>query len=125
MKYGKSSFSLISALFPTEITYPKPELLSSAISSIAVQKAPDCEIKAIFPSPGLFLANERLILALLLIKPRQLGPIRRILAPLSLFVILSSSSLPSGPTSLKPAETIKTVFTFFIIHWSTISSTSW
>ena len=83
---------------------------------MAVQNAPDCEIKAILPSPGLLLAKDRLILALLLIKPRQFGPIRRILAPFNLFAILSSSSLPSCPVSLKPADIIKTVLTFFIMH---------
>ena len=73
-------------------------------------------MKAIFPSPGLFLANVRLSLALLLMKPRQFGPINLIFAPFSLFVILSSNSLPSSPVSLNPAVTINTVLTFFSTH---------
>ena len=123
MKYGINSFSLISALLPTDMTCEKPEFPSFAISNTAVQNAPDCDMNATFPSGAFSLANVRLIFALLLIKPRQFGPINLIFAFFSLFVILSSSSLPSAPVSPNPAEMIRTVFTFFSIHWSTDSST--
>ncbi len=81
-------------------------------------------MKATFPFRGTHLANERFRLALLLIYPKLLGPINLIFASLSLLDIRSSNFLPSSPVSLKPAEIISTVETFFSIHWSTTLSTN-
>ncbi len=86
------------------------------MSSTAVQNAPDCDMKAMFPSGAFSLANVRFIFALLFMKPRQFGPINLIFAFLIFVVILSSNSLPSGPVSPNPAEIMRRVLTFFSIH---------
>ena len=75
-------------------------------------------MKAIFPSPGFSLAKVRLIFALLFMKPRQLGPIKRIFSLFNFVVIRFCNSAPSGPTSPNPADIITTLLTSFSTHWS-------
>ncbi len=90
---------------------------------MAVPKAPLCEIKAMFPCFGILFMNVALRLMLGRIIPKQFGPIIRRSYLCLISSILSSSALPSGPTSLKPAEIIISPFIPALPHCSTTSGT--
>jgi hypothetical protein len=103
-RYSMMSDSETSALFPRLTNFENPIPSPIAQSSTAVQSAPDCEKKEMFPLGGVPREKEALSEAWVLMSPRQFGPRIRIPASRAAAVSDRSSATPSPPTSLKPAE---------------------
>src|SRR3972149_3194593 len=76
-RYSIRSSSDMSALFPRITTFENPIPLPIAKSRMAVQRAPDCEKKAIDPGIGVPAEKEAFSLACVLMIPRQFGPTAR------------------------------------------------
>ena len=87
--------------------------------------APDCEDMAMLPGSGYTGENEPFMLtaALVLMTPRQLGPIMRMPARRTIDRSSFSRALPSGPVSEKPALMTTMPRTPFSTHCWTTSST--
>ena len=71
---SKRSFSEMSALFPRETTFEKPIFEVFAQSRTDVRRAPDCDIKLIFPFQGIFAEKDAFMGHDASIIPRQFGP---------------------------------------------------
>jgi hypothetical protein len=89
---------------PRETTLEKPTLLGSAQSRIAVQSAPDCDMRPMVPGLALPWAKVRLSWLPGRMMPRQLGPIRRMPWRRAFSSAARSSAPPRGPASANPPE---------------------
>jgi len=107
---GSSPSSVIRSPQPTSSIEPidtkalKPTFWRRLQSSTAVQIAPDWLRKPTCPAAGWEGAKLALRPLRGFIRPRQLGPSRRMPDPRSASRSRPSSAAPSGPTSRKPAE---------------------
>ena len=89
---------------PTETKALKPTISFKLQSRTAVQRAPLWLMKPTEPGRAMVVANVALRPESGLITPRQLGPTTRTLLACASASSCFSSSAPSGPISLNPAE---------------------
>jgi len=107
---SRTSDSETSALFPMLTTLEYPMLSPIDRSRMAVQSAPDCERKPMFPFAGVPLEKEAFRRAWVSITPRQFGPTTRIPVARAMEVSSRSRVTPAPPTSLNPAEMAMAAF---------------
>ena len=106
---------------PVETTAEKPISFISAQSRMAVQMAPDCETSARLPGFATLWPKVMLRFLSGRIRPRQLGPIKRIPWRSTRSVTRFSSFLPSSPISRKPADRINIILMLCSPQASTIA----
>ena len=110
-----------SSIEPSETTALKPTFSRTLQSRTAVRSAPLWLTKPTVPGAEIPAANVALRPVGGRITPRQFGPTIRIPLARAVSRICRSSSAPSGPISLKPAEMMTTALTPAAAHSSTVA----
>ena len=110
-----------SSIEPSETTALNPTFSRALQSRTAVRSAPLWLTKPTVPGAEMPAANVAFSPVVGRITPRQLGPTIRIPLARAVARIWRSSSAPSGPTSLNPAEMMTTAFTPAAAHSSTVA----
>ncbi len=120
-KYEMTSPQPTSSIEPSETTALKPTFSRMLQSRTAVRSAPLWLTKPTVPGAEIPAAKVALRPVGGRMTPRQLGPMIRIPFARAVARIRLSSSAPSGPTSLNPAEMMTTAFTPAAAHSSTVA----
>jgi hypothetical protein len=113
-----------SIIVPTLASAEKPTFSMRLWSRMAVSRAPLWLSSATLPGRAMAPAKVALKPDGGFITPRQFGPTTRILPRLASSRTRRSSSTPSGPVSLKPAEMMMAPFTPACTHSPMISGTA-
>ena len=108
-------------MFPSEIMDETPNRRTKVTVSSAMIRAPDCEIRVVWPLYGRTGAKLAFALAGLLMVPTMFGPITR--PPEALTIRFNSSSSFLFPTSAKPLVMTMWPLTPALAHCRATSST--
>jgi hypothetical protein len=120
-KYVMMSPQPTSSIEPSETTALKPTFSRLLQSSTAVRSAPLWLTNPTVPGEEIPAAKVAFRPVGGRITPRQFGPTIRIPFARAVARIWRSSSAPSAPTSLKPAEMMTTALTPAAAHSSTVA----